>query len=216
MADQLIVTPAVLQYVASVSEPEDEVLAALRAETAGLPGGTVMPVAQEEGRLLTLLAGLIGARSVLEVGTYTGYSTVSLARALPPGGRLVTVDISAKWATVGRPHWERAGVADRIDLRIGPALEVLDGLRDESFDLVFIDADKVNYPRYYEQAVGLVRHGGLIVIDNTLLDGKVADPSDTDEGTQAVRELNSLVQHDSQVEAVLLPVVDGITLVRRR
>ncbi|MFI9387332.1 O-methyltransferase [Kutzneria sp. NPDC052558] len=222
MAGQVNVSEELLDYVRRVSLREDEVLRALREETEGLPGGRTFPVAAEEGQLLGLLVSLLGARSVLEVGTYTGYSTLCLARAMPSDGRVVTCDITKKWPAIGLEHWKRAGVADRVDVRVGPGRDVLTGLLTEpefgpsSFDVVFIDADKENYPSYYELSLRLVRPGGLIVIDNTLLFGTVADPSVTDPATVAVRELNQSLHADDRVELSLLPIADGVTLLRRK
>jgi O-methyltransferase len=221
MASQVSVSEELLDYVRRVSLREDDVLRALREETEGLPGGRTFPVAAEEGQLLGLLVSLLGARSVLEVGTYTGYSTLCLARAVPAGGRVITCDITKKWPAIGRQYWERAGVADRVDVRVGKGQEVLQGLLAEpgfgpdSFDVVFIDADKENYPAYYELSLRLVRPGGLIVIDNTLLFGTVADPTVTDAATVAVRELNETLHADDRVELSLLPIADGVTLLRK-
>ncbi|MFE9663282.1 class I SAM-dependent methyltransferase [Streptomyces sp. NPDC005955] len=223
MADQIAVTPRLAAYVREVSVREDPLLRELREETAGLPGGVAMQVPPEEGQLLSLLARLVNARSVLEIGTFTGYSTLCLARALPADGRVVTCDITDRWPSIGAPYWERAGVADRIDLRIGDARETLAKLRAEdgpdgpgAFDLVFVDADKTGYPEYYELCLTLVRPGGLIVVDNTLFFGRVVDPSAQDPDTEAVRELNARLHGDERVDVSMLAVADGITLVRRR
>ncbi|MET9401776.1 class I SAM-dependent methyltransferase [Kitasatospora sp. NPDC002965] len=220
MAQQVAATDELLDYIRQVSLRDDPLLAELRAETAGLPAGEAMQVMAEEGQLLALLVGLTGARSVLEIGTFTGYSTLCMARALPPGGTLVTCDITERWPAIGAGYWERAGVADRIELRIGDAVETLAKLTAErgaeSFDLVFIDADKVNYPRYYEDSLALLRPGGLLVVDNTLFFGRVADPSHRDADTLGVRELNTALHTDERVEISLLAMADGITLVRKR
>lgn len=220
MADQTSMTPDILEYVRSVSLRDDEILAGLRSDTFALPGGEAMQVMAEEGQLLALLVGLTGARSVLEVGTFTGYSTLCMARALPADGELVTCDITDRWAEIGMPYWERAGVRDRIDLRVGDASRTLAELSEkrgeDSFDLVFIDADKQNYPAYYEHAVPLVRTGGLIVVDNTLFLGRVADPGAQDPDTEAVRKLNETLRDDERVEISLLVMADGITLARKR
>ncbi|WP_055551087.1 O-methyltransferase, partial [Streptomyces kanamyceticus] len=216
MANQVTMSDALLAYVRKVSLRDDEVLSRLRAETAGLPGGSVLPVQAEEGQLLEFLVLLTGTRQVLEIGTYTGYSTLCLARGLPPGGRVVTCDVTAKWPEVGRPHWERAGVADRIDVRVGDARDVLAGLLDEagagpgSFDVVFIDADKAGYPAYYEAVLPLVRGGGLIVVDNTLFLGRVADDTARDPDTLAVRALNAALRDDDRVDLAMLTTADGI------
>ncbi|QFZ20147.1 O-methyltransferase [Saccharothrix syringae] len=218
MANQVELSPGLLDYIREVSLRDDPVLRELREETAALPAGAAMQVMAEEGQLLALLVAATGARSVLEVGTFTGYSTLCLARAVPAGGRVTTCDVVEKWPRIGRPHWERAGVADRIDLRLGPAADTLRELRAErgpaSFDLAFIDADKANYRVYYEHALDLVRPGGLVVIDNTLLFGRVLEPAAQDPDTVAIRELNAFIATDPRVEPVLLPLADGVTLAR--
>ncbi|WP_431775381.1 O-methyltransferase [Streptomyces cucumeris] len=222
MANQVMMSDVLLDYVRKVSLREDEVLGRLRAETAGLPGGSVLPVQAEEGQFLEFLVRLTGARQVLEIGTYTGYSTLCLARGLPPEGRVVTCDITAKWPQVGEPYWQEAGVADRIDVRIGEAQDVLADLLNqadagpESFDIVFIDADKTGYPAYYEAVLPLVRGGGLIVLDNTLFFGRVADDAVQDPDTVAVRELNAALHSDDRVDLAMLTTADGVTLLRKR
>ncbi|MGP3987793.1 O-methyltransferase [Streptomyces sp. 3N207] len=220
MATQLAVTEELLAYVEDISHPEDQVLTALRTLTAELPGGPSMQVPPTEARFLTLLVQLTGASRVLEIGTFTGYSTLCMARALPEGGRLITCDISKKWTDIGAEFWERAGVADRIELRIGDARETLAELRgtegEGSVDLVFIDADKTGYPAYYEEAVALVRPGGLIVLDNTLFFGRVVDPAADDPDTLAIRQVNELIHADDRVETCVLPLADGVTLARRK
>ncbi|MEU8814264.1 class I SAM-dependent methyltransferase [Actinoplanes sp. NPDC048796] len=220
MADHLTLTPDLLDYVRRTSLRDDDVLRELREVTAELPAGRALQVAAEEGQLLALLVALTGARTVLEIGTYTGYSALCMARALPPGGVVVTCDITARWPAVGRPFWERAGVADRIDLRIGDARETLAGLAAErgpgGIDLAFIDADKTGYREYYEAVLPLLRPGGLIVLDNTLFFGRVADPTATDADTEAIRELNEVLHGDDRVDLSLLATADGITLARKR
>ncbi|MFF3445195.1 O-methyltransferase [Streptosporangium sp. NPDC002721] len=220
MAGQLHITSELSEYVQRMSSREDEILRSLREETAALPAGRAMQVMAEEGQLLTLLARLTGARTVLEVGTFTGYSTLCLARAVAPGGRVITCDITERWPRVGMPHWRRAGVLDRIDLRIGDASDTLATLLlDEgpgSVDLVFVDADKPGYPKYYEAALPLLRENGLIVVDNTLFFGKVADPAARDADTEAIRAFNALLLEDRRVDISLLPMADGITLARKR
>ncbi|WP_262391862.1 O-methyltransferase [Nocardiopsis sp. CNR-923] len=199
---------------------DDAILSGLREETAALPGGTAMRVMAEEGQLLTLLVGLTGARSVLEIGTFTGYSALCLARALPADGRLVTCDVTDRWVDLALPYWERAGVKERIEMLVGDASETLCELLDqrgrEIFDLVFIDADKRNYPAYFEYAVSLTRPGGLIVIDNTLFSGRVVDAGTRDPDTVAIRELNAALRDDERVEISMLVMADGITLARKR
>ena len=220
VADQISSTPELRGYVREVSLRDDEILRDLRAETAALPMGRAMQVMAEEGQLLTLLVHLTGARTVLEVGTFTGYSTLCLARALPRDGRLITCDISGKWPRIATGYWQRAGVQERIEVRIGDAVETLETLLAElgpdSVDFAFIDADKANYRVYYEACLALVRPGGLIVVDNTLFFGRVVDPSLHDPDTVAVRELNMLLRDDDRVEISLLTMADGVTLVRRR
>lgn len=220
MADQIVATPEIREYVRSVSLREDPVLAELREVTAGLPGGSAMQLMAEEGQLLSLLVGLSGARSVLEIGTFTGYSTLCMARALPPDGTVVTCDVTDRWPAIGVDYWERAGVAKRIEVRIGDARRTLAALTDEwgeeSFDFVFIDADKANYGAYYEAALRLVRPEGLIVIDNTLFFGRVVDPASQDPDTVAVRALNASLHDDPRVDVSMLTMADGITLVRKK
>jgi O-methyltransferase len=220
VANQIGNSEELLDYVRDVSLRDDEILRELRAETADLPGGMTMQVMAEEGQLLALLVKLTGARTVVEVGTYTGYSALCMARALPADGRLVTCDITDKWPQIGAEFWKRAGVADRIDLRVGPALETLGALAEEwgtgSVDLAFVDADKANYAAYYEATLALLRPGGLIVVDNTLFFGRVIDPAAQDPDTVAIRALNAALRDDDRVEMSLLPMADGITLVRKR
>jgi O-methyltransferase len=220
MAHQVDTSTHILDYVRETSLRDDEILRGLREETAELPGGSALQVMAEEGQFLGLLVRLTGAASVLEVGTFTGYSTLCMARALPPTGRLVTCDNTDRWAEIGEPYWQRAGVADRIDLRVGDGVDTLDSLLVEqgpdSVDLVFIDADKANYGEYYERALLLVRPGGLIVIDNTLFFGRVIDPAAQDPDTVAIRELNTLLRDDDRVEISLLVMADGITLARKK
>lgn len=220
MADQIVATPQIRDYVRSVSLREDPVLAELRTLTAGLPAGSAMQVMAEEGQLLALLVGLTGAKAVLEIGTFTGYSTLCMARALPPDGVVVTCDRDGRWPAIGAEYWQRAGVADRIDVRLGDATRTLAALADEwgveSFDFVFIDADKANYGAYYEAALKLVRPDGLIVIDNTLFFGRVVDPESQDPDTVAIRALNAALHDDPRVEVSLLTMADGITLARKK
>jgi O-methyltransferase len=219
VADQITATPEILDYVRHVSLRDDPVLAELRELTTNLPGGA-MQVMAEEGQLLELLVRLSGATSVLEIGTFTGYSTLCMARALPPGGTVVTCDISERWPAIAVDYWERAGVTSRIDVRIGDARQTLATLTDErgrdSFDFVFIDADKANYCAYYEAALTLVRPAGLIVIDNTLFFGRVADPAIEDPDTVAIRTLNASLRDDPRVDISLLAIADGITLARKK
>ncbi|WP_055696835.1 MULTISPECIES: O-methyltransferase [Streptomyces] len=220
MAGQLTADERLLDYVRAMSLRDDDVLSELRAETAGMPMLRAMLVLPEEAQLLALLVRVTGASNVLEVGTFTGYSSLTMARALPPGGQVVTCDISERWTGIARRYWERAGVADRIDLRLGDAAKTLDELLEQrgpgSFDLAFVDADKANYHRYYEQSLALVRPGGLLALDNTLFFGKVVDPAAQDPDTLAIRELNTLLRDDDRVDISMLAVADGLTLVHKK
>lgn len=220
MADQQQVSTELLAYVRAMSLREDAILQELREQTAALPAGSALQVMAEEGQFLALLVGLTGARLVLEVGTFTGYSALCMARALAPGGRLITCELSERWSDIGAGYWERAGAEDRIDVRIGDASVTLEKLLAEhgpgSFDLVFIDADKESYLKYYELSLRLVRDQGLIVADNTLFFGRVVDPADTDPRVTAIREFNEYLRDDGRVDISMLPVADGITLVRKR
>ena len=206
------------EYILSVSLREPEVLARLRAETLQQPM-SVMLSAPEQGQFLALLVQLTGARKCLEVGVYTGYSTLWVALALPHDGSVLACDVSEKWTAIARRYWEEAGVAERIDLQLAPALETLERLlaadQAGSFDFAFIDADKENYPDYYERSLQLLRPGGLMVIDNTLWSGAVADTTRQDPETCAIRALNDLVHADDRVQMSLLPVADGLTLARK-
>jgi caffeoyl-CoA O-methyltransferase len=206
-------------YLLSVSVHEADVLKRLRDATAALPNAR-MQISVEQGQFLRLLIELIGAKRTLEVGTFTGYSALCVALALPPEGRVIACDVSEEFTNVGRPYWNEAGVANKIDLRIAPATDTLvallnDGAAD-TFDFAFIDADKSNYDAYYEHALQLVRPGGLIAIDNTLWSGRVADPAATDEDTVALRRLNEKLHDDARVTLSLVPIGDGLTLARRR
>jgi caffeoyl-CoA O-methyltransferase len=212
------VTEAIDSYIRSVSLREPDVLRRLRAETAPLEAAG-MQISPEQGQFMALLVRLIGARRCLEVGTFTGYSALAVALALPVDGEVVACDISEQWTAIGRRYWREAGVAGKIDLRLAPALETLDGLvRDRAapFDFAFIDADKENYDGYYERALRLVRPGGIIAIDNVLWGGAVADPGRDDPETRAIDALNRKLQTDSRVEPSLLPIGDGLTIALRR
>jgi caffeoyl-CoA O-methyltransferase len=208
---------ALQDYVVSHSEPADAVLSDLASETAALGSISSMQIAADQGSFLTLLTRLTGARRALEIGTFTGYSSICIARGLAEGGRLLCCDVSEEWTGTARRYWERAGVADRIELRIGPALETVRALPAEpTFDLAFIDADKTGYPGYWEEVVPRVRPGGLVLVDNVLRQGEVADPDVHDEGVDAVREMNDRAVRDDRVDVVLLPLADGLTVARRR
>jgi O-methyltransferase len=179
-----------------------------------------MQIAPEQGQLMALLVELTGARRVLEIGCFTGYSALAMALALPPDGRLITLDVNRDWSEIGRQAWREAGVEGRIEVRIGLALESLDQLlaggAGESFDLAFIDADKKSYPDYYERALKLVRPGGLILLDNVLWGGTVADPDDREHQTTTLRTLNAALHRDERISLALLPIADGLTLARKR
>ncbi len=220
MAEQLATGAELTGYLRAVSLREDDILRELRQDTADLPWGEAMQVPPEEGQLLALLVGLTPAHRVLEIGTFTGYSTLCLARALAPEGRVLTCDITDRWAPIARRAWQRAGVAGQIEERFGDASRTLRELRTEygpaSFDLIFIDADKAGYPTYYEAALELIGPAGLIVVDNTLFFGRVFDPRHEDPDTVAVRGFNQALHQDERVDISLLPMADGITLIRRR
>ena len=207
------------RYVVDHSGPEHPVLGELREATAGMKHAG-MQIGVEQGRLMALLVKLIGARRTLEIGVFTGYSTLAVALALPPDGRIVACDVSEEWTAVGRAHWQKAGVAGRIDLRLGRATKTLDELlaggEAGRFDFAFIDADKESYGAYYERCLQLVRAGGLIAIDNTLWSGAVIDPAHRDADTGAIRALNDAIHRDERVDAAMLTVGDGLTLARKR
>jgi predicted O-methyltransferase YrrM len=206
-------------YLQSVSLREPQLLSQLRQETAQHPMA-MMQIAPEQGQFMALLVQLMGAKKTLEVGVFTGYSALVVALALPPDGKIVACDVSEDYTAIARRYWQRAGVADKIDLRLAPALETLDRLLAEgqanSFDFAFIDADKSNYDNYYERALQLVRPGGLIAIDNVLWGGSVANPQVQDNRTQAIRQLNEKLHADERVTLSLVPIADGLTLALKR
>lgn len=208
-----------LDYFSAHAFREDSLLARLREETGAMPRAG-MQIAPEQGALIALLTKLGGARRAIEIGTFTGYSALVTARALPDDGHLVCCDVSDSFTAVARRYWAEAGVATKIELRLAPALETLAALRtaggDQTFDQVFIDADKTSYPAYYEQALALLRPGGLVMIDNVLWGGAVADPADTDADTEALRRLNATIASDPRVDHCLVPIGDGLTLARKR
>jgi len=203
-------------YLVAHGSPPDAILRALADETAARTGpAAVMQIAPEQGAFMTLLARLVLAERAIEIGTFTGYSALCLARGLPATGTLVCCDVSDEFTRIGRPFWEEAGVSDRIDLRIGPAADTLRAMPAERvFDLAFIDADKTSYALYFEELLKRVRAGGVILVDNVLWSGAVVDPERQDEDTRAIRAFNDLVARDPRVEAVMLPVSDGLTLLR--
>jgi predicted O-methyltransferase YrrM len=210
---------ALYDYLLGVSLREPEVLAELRAETAKHPYAQ-MQISPEQGQFMALLARLMGARRCLEVGVFTGYSSISVALALPEDGRLFALDVDPEVTEVARRYWKRAGVDDRIELRLGDGTASLDALLAEglegTFDFAFIDADKEGYPAYYERALALVRGGGLIAFDNVLRGGRVIDAGVTDSATEAIRAFNRALHADTRVDLSMVPIADGLTLARKR
>lgn len=214
-----LLTEELHRYLVSHGSPPDPVAAELIEATRALGEVSGLQIAPEQGAFLTLLARVTGARRAVEVGTFTGYSALCIARGLPAGGRLLCCDVSREWTDVGRPYWERAGVADRIELRLGPAADTLRALpADEPLDLAFIDADKENYFLYYEEIVRRLRPDGLVLVDNVLWGGRVVGPGAPADDAQgaAIMAFNDLVAGDDRVDAVMLPIADGLTLARRR
>lgn len=210
-------SPEIHDYLVRHGTPPDEIQRALIEETKRLGGIAIMQIAPEQGAFMTLLAKLIGARRAIEVGTFTGYSALCLARGLADGGHLLCCDISEEWTRIGLPYWEKAGVAHKIELRLGPAVETLSALPpDPVVDLAFIDADKGGYPVYYEEILARLRPGGLILVDNVLFMGTVVDPSVTNESVVAIRAFNDRVARDERVDRVMIAVGDGLTLLRKR
>jgi caffeoyl-CoA O-methyltransferase len=206
------------RYALAHSDGHDELLRRLAEETEREMGSVaIMQIGPDQGAFMTLLIRLMGARRALELGTFTGYSAICIARGLPHDGVLVTCDLNDEWAGVARRYWEEAGVVDRIDLRLGPALETIRELpSSEPFDFAFIDADKSEYPDYYEECLRLLRKGGLIMLDNVFRAGAVLDGSDDDPRNSATREVNDRIATDERVEVAMLPVADGITLALKR
>jgi predicted O-methyltransferase YrrM len=210
-------TPDLYEYLVEHGTQADSVLEELSRETSKLGPISLMEVAPEQGALMTLLVRAIGARSAIEVGTFTGYSGICIARGLAPDGKLLCCDISEEWTQIARRYFRQAGVADRIELRIAPAIKTLRALpSDPTVDFAFIDADKVSYRLYYEEILKRLRPNGLIVFDNVLWMGQVIDGNNVSEDTKAIRELNDFLPHDSRVQTVMLSVSDGITVVRKR
>ena len=215
-----VLTDPLYEYLLSVSVREPQVLADLRAETAKLAEAG-MQIGPEQGQFMNMLVKLIGAKRTLEVGTFTGYSALAVALALPEDGHVIACDVSEQWTSIGRRYWEQAGVAHKIDLRIGPGAETLgkltaDASQHNSFDFAFIDADKSNYGVYYEHAIQLVRPGGLIAVDNVLWGGGVVDDGNQETDTVAIRQLNAKLHSDERVDVSLVPIGDGIMLARKR
>ena len=211
----LDLTDELVAYVQRVGVREHPVLAALRERTAPLPEHN-MQIGPDQGAFMAMLVRITGARRILEIGTFTGYSSTAMALALPPVGRITCLDVSREWTNIAREAWTDAGVADRVDLRVGPAVETLATLDADSFDMAFIDADKPSYDAYYEGCLRVVRPGGLIMLDNVLWSGRVAAPDDSDENTPILRALNEKIASDERVDQVLLPIGDGLTLARVR
>jgi caffeoyl-CoA O-methyltransferase len=212
-----VLSPEIHDYLLDHGTRPDAIAQELIEATRKLGGISVMQIAPEQGALMTLLAQVTGAHRAIEIGTFTGYSALCLARGLGKDGELVCCDTSEEWTRVGRPFWERAGVAGRIDLRIAPALETLADLaRQEAapFDLAFVDADKPNYRNYCEALLGLIRPGGLILVDNVLWSGAVLDASDQSENTRAIRAFNDWASQEERFDTVMLPISDGLTLLR--
>jgi caffeoyl-CoA O-methyltransferase len=213
----ITLTPELYDYVVEHGARQDDVLRRLAAETEKLGDIAIMQIAPEQGAFMTLLVRAMGARRALELGTFTGYSAICVARALADGGTLVTCDISGEWTEVARRYFDEAGVADRIDLRLGPALETLRDLPDdEPFDFAFIDADKKEYPYYYEECLRLLRPGGVMMLDNVLRGGQVLDSDEDDPRLVATREVNDRAIADDRVDVAMLSVADGITLALKR
>jgi caffeoyl-CoA O-methyltransferase len=211
-------SPQLHAYLLAHSTSADPVLRELSDETARrFPASAEMQIGPEQGTFMTLLARIAGASDAVEVGTFTGYSAICLARGLAEGGRLVCCDVSEEWTSLARHYWQRAGVADRIELRLGPAIETLRGLpAGPSLDLAFIDADKPGYVGYWDEVVPRIRPGGIILADNTISGGQVIDTADQGASVQGIRDFNDHAVADDRVDLVLLPVGDGLTLARKK
>jgi len=204
------VSEQLYEYIVQVGTRENPVQRELRAETAKLPMGQ-MQIGPDQGALLQVLVRILRAKRCIEIGTFTGYSALTVALALPPNGKIICCDVSEEWTSIGRRYWKKARVDKKIDLRLGPALETLKGLKG-SFDFAFIDADKPNYWAYYERCLKLLRKGGLIAVDNTLWGGSVINPEKQSESTVALRAFNEKVSRDKRVDIALVPIGDGLTL----
>jgi caffeoyl-CoA O-methyltransferase len=220
MADHakfITLNPKLYEYLVAHGHNDDPLRAELAAETAKLGMISGMQIAAEQGTFMAILAAAIGARSAVEVGTFTGYSALCVARALPADGKLLCCDVNAEWTSVGRRYWERAGVANKITLKLGPAAETLKAMpAAHTFDFAFIDADKTSYAIYYEEILKRMRPSGLILIDNVLWSGAVIDETKQEADTQALRKLNDFIAKDTRVEAVMLGIADGLTIVRKK
>jgi len=218
MADpkSFFLAPQIHEYLVAHGTPPDDVQRRLIEETAGLGRIAGMQVAPEQGAFMTILTRAVGAKRAVEVGTFTGYSALAIARGLPADGHLLCCDVSEEWTAIGRRYWEEAGVAAKIELRLGPAVDTLASLPGgETIDLAFIDADKPNYPNYYEALLPRLRSNGLILVDNVLWGGRIVD-ADGDENTKALQAFNDLVADDDRVDVVMLPISDGLTILRKR
>ena len=206
-------------YLLAVSSREAPILKQLRDETDKLAEAS-MQISPDQGQFMALLLELLGARRVLEIGTFTGYSALVMAMALPDDGKIVCCDKSEEWTSKARRYWKEAGVDNKIDLRLGDALDTLDSLieagNENAFDFAFIDADKVNYPNYFERCLALLRRGGLIAVDNVLWGGSVINPEKQDDDTLAIRAFNNQLKDDSRVDISLVPIGDGLTLARKK
>jgi caffeoyl-CoA O-methyltransferase len=210
------IDPAIADYALDHSSGPDDIQLELQQVTAERTGQAAgMQIGDDQAVLLEILARASGARRAVEVGTFTGYSSLALARGMGPQGRLLCLDVSEEWTAIARAAWEKAGVADRIELRIGPALDTLRDLPPVLFDLAFVDADKTNYSAYYEELVPRIRPGGLLLVDNTLWSGAVLDDKDDSDDTVAIRALNDLIAGDGRVRVVVLPIGDGLTVAQR-
>ena len=214
------ITESVYDYLLSVSLREADVLGELRDETVSHPNAN-MQISPEKGQFMQMLVRLIGAKKVVEVGVFTGYSSLAVALALPETGRIVACDISEEYTSIAQRYWEKAGITDRVDLRLAPAVETLHHLLKhdqaaETFDMAFIDADKESYLLYYERILRLLRPGGLMLVDNVLWSGLPADPEHHDSNTDAIREFNAFLFQDEGIDLSLLPLADGLTLARKR
>jgi len=204
-------------YLVAHGTPPDALQLALIEETKSLGGVSIMQIAPEQGAFMTLLARLIGAKRAVEVGTFTGYSALCIARGLPEDGELLCCDVNEEWTGIAKRYWEKAGVAHKVTLKVAPAAQTLGQLPSEPlFDFAFIDADKPSYPVYFEQILARLRPNGVVLVDNVLWTGAVADPSAQDPNTLAIRRFNDLVKDDPRVECVMLPVADGLTFLRKK
>jgi caffeoyl-CoA O-methyltransferase len=220
MADDpksFFLSPEIQQYLIGHGTPPDPVQLALIEETTALGGISMMQISPEQGAFMTLITRLVGAKNAVEVGTFTGYSALCIARGLPADGHLLCCDVSEEWTSVGRRHWEQAGVADRIELVIAPAVDTLRALpKAPTIDLAFVDADKPNYAAYYEELLTRLRPNGLIMVDNVLWGGNVIEDDPNDANRVAIRAFNDMIAADDRVDAVMLPLGDGLTLIRKR